>query len=270
VIKLGAPALHDPFFAAVTAGEFQRDHIADLAAGRIAAIRVPELLPKTVCEETLQALSGAKFESYGRARVYPPVMRFGVGVSDHRRNGKLAESYWHALEGARSSWAGLNLPFDPFELCRKAIGAHWPGGIAVGTIGGREVGAGVAREPNQGFQVHFDDALREFEGNLLDTNLISQLAFNLYLSVPRSGGETVVWRHRWSPADEAFRPPGAYSLTADVVGDAESFELAPTVGEALLFDPRNYHAVRPSRGARRIALGMSIGLSDSGQLLTWG
>jgi hypothetical protein len=262
--------MHDPFFVAITAREFQRQHIADLAAGRIAAVKVTDLLPPAVCAETLQALSKAEFEAYDRERVHPPVMRFGVGVSDHRRDGRIADSYWPAIEGSRAAWAGLGLPFDPFDLCRKAVAADWPAGIAVGTSGGRPMGAGVAREPNGGFQVHYDNALREFTGNLLDDNLICQFAFNLYLSVPSVGGETVVWRHRWAPQDEAFRLSGSYGFAAEVVGDAESFELKPAVGEALLFDPRNFHAVRPSRDSRRVALGMSIGLSDTGQLLAWG
>jgi hypothetical protein len=118
--------------------------------------------------------------------------------------------------------------------------------------------------------VHYDDALREFTGNLLDANLVAQFAFNLYLSVPEHGGETVVWRHRWNPADEACRLPNSYGYAEDVVGDAESFEIKPVVGEALLFDPRNFHAVRPSLDGRRIALGFSVGMTDCGELLTWG
>ena len=132
------------------------------------------------------------------------------------------------------------------------------------------MGAGVAREPNGGFQVHFDDALREFSGNLLDANLVAQFAFNLYLSVPELGGETVVWRHRWQPSDESFRLPHSYGYSVDVVGEAELLELKPMIGDALLFDPRNFHAVRPSHGARRVALGFAVGLSDSGELLAWG
>ena len=263
-------ASHDPFFTAVTADGFGRNHIADLAAGRIAAVRVPDLLPGALREELLRALTEAEFDFYGQDRVSPAVMRYGVGVSDHRCNGRIAGSYWPAVEVGRSAWDRLGLPFDPFELCRKAIGAAWPGGIAVGRSGGRELAPGVAREPNQGFQVHFDDALREFRGNLLDANLIGQFAFNLYLSVPEVGGETVVWRHRWRPADERFRLPGSYGYSPEVVAGAESFTMKPSVGEAVLFDPRNFHAVRPSSGSRRIALGMSIGLSDTGQLLTWG
>jgi hypothetical protein len=263
-------APRDPFFFAVTSTAFQRDLIADLAAGRCAAIRVPDFLPRAMCVETLDALRRSRFDSYGTERVYPPVLRFGVGVSDHRQDGKVADGYWDAVDRSRQAWADLGLPFDPFAECRVRLGKYWPRPVVVGRRNEREMGAGVAREPNQGFQVHFDDVLREFSGNLLDANLVAQFAFNLYLSVPESGGETVIWRHRWHPADESFRLPNSYGYAEAVVGDAESFELKPAVGEALLIDPRNFHAVRPSSGARRIALGFAVGLSDTGELLTWG
>lgn len=260
----------DPFFVAITSAAFQRSQIADLAAGRCVAIRVPEFLSPAVCQAVLDALTAASFDSYGAARVHPPVMRFGVGVSDYRRNGQMADDYWPAVAAGRDAWASLGLSFDPFELCRDGLAAHWPNKVEVGRHGGQEMGAGVAREPNQGFQVHFDDALREFTGNLLDENLVAQFAFNLYLSVPPEGGQTVVWRHLWHPADEQFRIAGSYGYSEAVVGDAQSFALTPTVGEALLFNPRYFHAVRPSFGSRRIALGFAVGMSDGGELFTWG
>ena len=136
----------------------------------------------------MRALSAVEFQSYGTKRVYPPVMRFGVGVSDHRKDGRIADTYWDAIDLDRKAWLGLGLPFDPFQLCRDALGAHWPNAVKVGCHQGREMGTGVAREPNQGFIVHYDDALREFSGNLLDANLIAQFAFNLYISVPEAGG----------------------------------------------------------------------------------
>lgn len=266
---MSAICAHDPFFIAVTAAEFERDRIADLAAGRCAAIRVPELLPADRCAGLLRALTAMPFDSYGKNRVYPPVLRFGVGVSDHRQDGMVADTYWPALAEGVEAWSALGLSFEPFDLCRSAIGAHWPHPVRVGRRGGRELGAGVARQPNQGFIVHFDDAIREFSGNLLDANLVAQFAFNLYLAVPRVGGETVVWRHRWHPADERHRLPGSYGYADNVVDGAECFELKPSVGEALLFDPRNFHAVRPSQDSRRIALGFSVGLTDNGELWTW-
>ena len=232
--------------------------------------RVPGLISRSTCDEIIRALSGVEFECYGKKRVYPPVMRFGVGVSDHRKVRRVAGSYWEAIDFDRKAWSGLGLSFDPFQMCRAALRRRVADAVKVGSHQGREMGAGVAREPNQGFIVHFDDAQREFAGNFLDANLIGQFAFNLYLSVPESGGETVIWRHRWQPGDETHRLPDSYGYDDLVVDDAELFVLKPEVGEALLFDPRNFHAVRPSRDSRRIALGFSIGLTDTGEMLTWG
>ncbi|WP_067692509.1 proline hydroxylase [Nocardia jejuensis] len=260
----------DPFFVAVEASGFERDHIAGLAAGRYAAIQVADFLPAQICSDVLTALARVPFDAYDTKRVDPPVFRFGIGVSDHRVDGVLAETYWTALDSSRQAWSALPLDYDPFDLCRAGLGRDWPGAVRIARSGGRELGPGVAREPNQGFQVHFDDSIREFPGRLVDVNLVAQFAFNLYLSVPEDGGQTIVWRHRWGPGDESFRLPDSYGYRSAVVGESESFTLSPAVGQALLFDPRNYHAVLPSRGGRRIGLGFAVGLTDSGELHMWG
>lgn len=262
--------VHDPFFHVVTAAGFSRSHITDLASGRCAAVRVPGLFSPSVCDRIAQSLLAADFDSYGAERVQPTVMRFGVGVSDYRVDGGIADAYWPALEASRAAWRTLSLPFDPWEMARHAVGADWPGKVGVGRHGGREMGAGVAREAPQGFLVHYDDAVREFSAPLLDAPLVAQLAFNVYLTVPETGGETVIWRHRWRPADERHRSPGSYGFHPDCVRDDESLMIRPAVGDGLLFDSRNYHAVKPSRGGRRIALGFSLGLADTGDLLAWG
>lgn len=261
---------HDRFFVPAVSDRFERRLIADLAAGRCAAIRVPDFFSPDECALVMNALLKVEFAAYGRARVWPEVMRFGVGVSDHRHNGTISEKYWAAVDESRRAWEELSLPFDPFELCRTRLGADLPQPVEVARHDGRVMGAGVAREPNQGFLVHFDDAQREFSDGFLDANVICQFAFNLYLSVPDSGGETVVWRHRWHPADDKHKPAGSYGFKESVVGDAESFQMIPRIGEAVLLEPRYFHAVRPSGGGRRIALGFSVSMTDTGQLLTWG
>src|SRR5712691_1146647 len=260
----------DPFFVAVTGPNFARQQIADLAGGRCAAILVPDFMSRPRCEAVLAALTAAEFRTYDTKRVYPPVKRFGVGVSDYRQDGRINENYWATVEADRNDWRELGLGFDPFEVSRATLGMSWPGKISIGQCDGRELSPGVAREPNDGFIVHFDDASREFSGNLLDVGLVAQFAFNLYLSVPEVGGETVIWRHLWHPGDEKHRLPSSYGYSDDVVGDAESFEMKPMVGQALLFNPRYFHAVRPSHGARRIALGFSVGVADTSDMVNWG
>lgn len=70
----------------------------------------------------LTGLGGVGFDAYGAARVQPAVMRFGVGVSDHRDKGIVADSYWPAVDRANADWKRLGLPRDPFHACREALG----------------------------------------------------------------------------------------------------------------------------------------------------
>lgn len=47
--------------------------------------------------------------------------------------------------------------------------------------------------------------------------------------------------------------------------------IRPAVGDGLRFGSRNYHALKPSRGGRRIARGFSLRLADdTGDLLARG
>ncbi|MDA1362153.1 proline hydroxylase [Glycomyces luteolus] len=267
---MGTTASHDPLFRVVNTDSFRRGDIADLAAGRCVAVKVPGFISQSECDDLLKSLTQAEFESYGAERVYPQVMRFGIAVSDFRKANRLSDGYWDALDASGEIWQQLGMAYDPFAVCRERLGADLPAPVEVGTAGGRAFNPGVFREPNGGFQVHFDDARREFDGDLVDAHLVAQFAFNLYLSVPSLGGETVMWRHLWEPADEEYRLPNSYGYAEDVVREAESVETKPVSCEVLLLNPRYFHAVRPSRGARRISLGFSVGLTDTGQLLTWG
>ncbi|GAA2304999.1 hypothetical protein GCM10009853_072570 [Glycomyces scopariae] len=267
---MGATVSHDPLFEIVTSSTVERNTLADLAAEKIAAIRIPAFLSSQEQQDLLERLLEAEFESYGAERVYPQVMRFGIAVSDYNEHGTLSDRYWEALDSKGDITTRLRLPYDPFQLCRDRIGARIPFPVEIGTQRGRKFAPGVFREPNNGFQVHFDDARREFSSDLVDEHLIAQFAFNLYLSVPAVGGETVIWRHHWAPEDEVHRLPNSYGYAESVVALAECLEVRPNAGDVLLLNPRFFHAVRPSQGARRISLGFSVGLTDGGRLLTWG
>src|SRR5262245_11764981 len=107
-----------------------------------------------MCGEVMRALEKVEFDSYDPGRIYPTVMRCGVGVSDHRDDGTVAESYWPAVADSQRKWRELGLAFDPFDQCRAALQKAWPYSVRVGRRGGRPMGEGVAREPNNGFQVH--------------------------------------------------------------------------------------------------------------------
>ncbi|WP_241827254.1 hypothetical protein [Streptomyces graminilatus] len=45
--------------------------------------------------------------------------------------------------------------------------------------------------------------------------------------------------------------------------------LHPRLGDALLFNPANFHTVEPDPDERRIAFAFFLGLTTTGQLIAW-
>ncbi|MEU6074510.1 proline hydroxylase [Micromonospora sp. NPDC047074] len=258
----------DPLFVVVESTRITRSAVAGLMAGRLAALRVPGLLSAGRCQAITAALAAAPMDRYDESRVFPAVAKFGPAINDHRHAGELRDDYWEAARAAEKHWSVLGLPDTPRELCLQAFRPAWPR-ITAGRRAGREMHVGIVREIDDGLQVHYDDAVREYRGRLLDTEVVAQLAFNIYLRVPPEGGETVLWRRRWQPADEDTRVPGGYGYHESVVDGTQSLTLRPTLGDGLLFDPRNYHTVRPASGGRRISIGCFVGLTDDGLLALW-
>jgi hypothetical protein len=89
----------------------------------------------------------------------------------------------------------------------------------------------------------------------------------MFVSVPEYGGETYVWRHRWQPEDERHRLRFGYKNAA--VASRSRIAVTPQLGDAVFFDSRNYHQVRPSTGGRRVSLSFFLGMTTRGHLLIW-
>jgi len=265
--EVTAPVL-DPLFTAEDTDRFTDRHIAALAAGTSAAVRIPAMLTPDACTAALTALDRLPVGEYDPQRVPTRILRFGPALNDHRMpDGTLAAArYWHAADTARRSWAAAALRPDPVAVALGALGTAWGAAVLPATIDGRPVFGGTVREIRDGALVHCDEVVREYPRPVFDQPVIAQLAFNLWVAAPESGGETTIWRRRWQPSDEAHRD--AYGYHPSVVGDAQSVTLRPGLGDALLFNPANMHAVAPSAG-RRVAFAFFLGLTTTGQLIAW-
>lgn len=259
----------DPLFAAVDAPAFTDRHIAGLAAGTAAAVRVPGFLDTSACTQVLAALGRLPVGSYDADRVPTPIMRFGPALNDHQAAGGGLDqaTYWAAADAARAAWAEARIRPDPIAVALARLGQAWGSAVTPATVGGRPVFGGTLREINQGALIHFDEVVREFPRGVFDQQIVAQLAFNLWVSAPVSGGETSIWRRRWQPGDEQYRD--AYGYTPRVVDGCQHVRLRPAPGDALLFNPTNLHAVAPNAGERRIAFAFFIALTTTGNLIAW-
>ncbi|GAA2785297.1 hypothetical protein GCM10010441_07820 [Kitasatospora paracochleata] len=259
----------DPLFTAVDSAAFTDRHLANLAAGTLAAVRVPAFLDPDTCHTAMEAVDRLPTADYDATRVPTPIVRFGPALNDYRRaSGTLDTTrYWHDTDTARAAWQRAGLRPDPIAISMARLGSAWGAAVTPATIGGRAVFGGTLREMNAGALVHYDDLNREFPTGLFDQELLAQLAFNVWVSVPAAGGATTVWRHRWEPADEQYLQ--AYGYRAEAVEHYQRVDLAPRIGDGLLFNPANFHAVEPNPGGRRIAFAFFLGLTITGQLIAW-
>ncbi|CAL9450132.1 L-gamma-glutamyl-L-propargylglycine hydroxylase BesE [Streptomyces sp. enrichment culture] len=264
------PAGGDPLFTAVDAPAFTARHLARLASGTLAAVRVPRFLGPAGCRAVTEALDRLPTAPYDPGRVPTPVLRFGPALNDYRlpSGGLDAERYWAEADAARTAWERAAISPDPVAHALDRLGEAWGAPVEPATIGGRAAFGGTAREINAGLLMHYDDINREFPCGLFDQDVIAQLAFNLYVSVASGGGATTVWRHRWDPADEEHRD--AYGYRPRAVEGSQCVELPPHLGDGLLFCPAHFHAVAANEGAgRRIAFAFFLGLTSGGRLVVW-
>ncbi|MEW2578386.1 2OG-Fe(II)-dependent halogenase WelO5 family protein [Streptomyces syringium] len=265
----GTATTLDPLFTATSAPHFTDRHIAQLTAGTCAAIRVPHFLDQPTCDSTLTALHRLPTTDYDQARVPTRIVRFGPALNDFRTpDRKLdTERYWATADSARAAWTHAAMRPDPIAISLARLGTAWGAAITLATINGRPVFGGTLREINSGALIHYDDINREFPHGCFDQDIVAQLAFNTWVHAPATGGETTVWRHRWEPANEDHRT--AYGYHPTTVEHTQSVTLSPQTGDALLFNPANFHAVQPNPGGRRIAFAFFLGLTTTGQLIAW-
>ncbi len=261
--------LLDPLFHHVEAPEFTDRHIAQLAAGTLAAVRIPNFLTPGACTSSLTALDRLPTADYDPARVPTPIVRFGPALNDYRQtDGTLDHgAYWDAAAAARTAWTRAGLRPDPIGIALARLGHAWGAAVTPATISGRPIFGGTLREINNGALVHYDDVNREFDQGLFDQHVVAQLAFNAWIAAPEQGGETTVWRHRWQPSDEQHRD--AYGYRPCTVDDRQHVRLAPQAGDGLLFNPANYHAVAANQAGRRIAFAFFLAITTTGQLIAW-
>ncbi|TDD38197.1 proline hydroxylase [Actinomadura sp. KC06] len=258
----------DPTFTAVDSPAFSRAQIEALATGGLAALRVPRLFGPDLVGGTVGRLHRLPAADYQPART--AMTRFGPALNDYRHpdGGLDADRYWHDAETARAQWRGTGFDPDPTRLCLDALGDAWGEALRPATIGGRPAFVGMLREINAGTLIHYDDIRLEYPDGLFDQEIVAQLTFNLWLVVPGDGGETTVWRHRWALADDVHRHK--YGYTPAVVENYQEVTVTPELGDGLLFNPNNYHTVRPNgEGHRRITLAFFFGLTPEGSLVAW-
>lgn len=255
-------------FDKVTSQQLEREHLLQLGAGVLGAVQVKNFFDPAACTAIMHNLESCVMGSYDETLVKPRIPKLGPAAFDYYQNGGFGQAYWeHTAQSAESRSSLLN-GSDPLDDAVSRIAAAWGSAVRPLTSNGKPMFAGMIREMTNGAGIHFDELVREFPG-AADEIPVAQLAFNCHLSMPQAGGELTVFRRRWKPTDEPHRGD-AYWYPERLFTEDYSITVLAGVGDAIFFDPRNYHRILPRRGAgRRVTLSFFVGLSGAGDLIIW-
>ena len=253
-------------FDTETTDALTRDHLLRLAAGVLGAVRVTGFSSRDDCAAVMDALADHALGSYDHHLIWPPIAKLGPAAYDFYGTGSLDDRYWDVAAESVAVRSTLLRGGDPLDAAFARVRTAWGDDVVPATCRGRPMFAGMIREIAHGAKLHFDEIVREFPG-ALDEPPASFLTLNWYLSMPESGGETSVYRRRWRPADERYRD--GYGYTAEVVAGEPVAVVRPEVGDAVIFDSRNLHAVGPVAGGRRVSLSFFLGVTGRGPLTAW-
>jgi hypothetical protein len=243
--------------------------LAALAAGDIQALILPQFASSETCTAVVSGFDRTHMGSYNPDQYMIPARRFGPTLNEYRAGHEISADYWE--EAARVDLA--HQQNEELRHLRQMCVDR------ITTISGRPCGSaatsagrlfwGILREINEGTLIHWDDVLEEYPTGLLTTRITAQLAFNLFLVAPVSGGETRVWRKQPTAVDERYREKFGYR--PEVVTGISSVLVEPEQGAAVLFNSRNYHRVHPCgpKGSR-LTLSFFVGLTEQDHdLVLW-
>ncbi len=261
-----APGSIAELFEVEMAEELRQSHLVRLAGGVLGAVRVRSFFSADECFDIMSALDDREFDYYNEEVVVPRIAKLGPTAFQFQSGRTLEPRYWAAAQSGRSARARLLRGGDPMEAALDRVARAWGRPVRYATCGGQPLYGGLIREIDGGARMHFDELVREMP-DTFDDAPIAQLAFNCHLCVPEAGGETVVYRRRWRPADEQVARDG-YGYDPGLAAEEPRVEIRAGQGDAVLFDSRNYHLVRSATG-RRVTLSFFLGVLADGAMVVW-
>jgi len=248
--------------------ELTHGDLAMLLRNEIALI----VIPRFAHGEWLEvAADQVRVEIPGSFNGGPQFKRIGhafIEVDDEVRRAEYHAQARHNSVRVRQLFSPFPSPVD--EL-RALIEETWQGGANLLRVDGKPFAAGICRvqEPGIDLEPHTDRLERNLApGSAFE--LQAQLSCNVYVHVPRSGGELEIWNNAPDEAEyERLRAGRRFSIDRDRLPPPD-LVIKPAAGDLFILNPRVIHAVRPVEGEPRVTLGLFLGqVSETGPLVYW-
>lgn len=227
--------------------EFNLKNLNLLYQNKIPCILIPNFISDEKCNTILKSAKEQGLDYYEGTS--PRVGKIGATQYEHSFKSKFPYFLQAFIETQKRKKMVNSCKFDPLKLVFDLFEKE---GMPIKVMTENEycdyyVGLFRFFEPGAFAYIHFDYA--PYDGkNWAIEKISQQISFNVYLKLPKSGGEIVVYNKQWERDKyNKYRLPestASYGFSEDMVKDVEYFEYAPKKGDLYFFNSRNFHEVK--------------------------
>lgn len=243
-----------------------------LMRGEVAALRIAGFATTAECKAFCDAIR----QGAGSTREAETARMTLMGVNFSNYAGQTKEGYFEQVQPSYDSTTTITerAGFDPLERMIERLRAIWPAhvGVAVEPGYGRYFAGGIKTRTSSG-NLHYDFAPHTAPGFAI-AGIQDQLGWNLYLDMPREGGQTVTYR-RPVPREGGAAGGGrarALNLDRGYVAGADSFTFRPKIGDVVIINTRYPHDIIVENAAPdewRAQTSSFIGRLPNDDLIMW-
>ena len=199
------------------------------------------------------------------------VRRIGMSYYETEHKPDLIEKYFNIARNIQEDFRQAFEPIgSPLDTLRCILDEILPQGAHLQTLFGKKMFVGLSRmvEPNTTFLAHHDIFADDSPGMIESESIISQFGANIYVQMPKVGGELLMWHKNMTSAEFDLKRDCEYGINIDDLPSPD-IVVKPKIGDLLIFDSHKLHAVSSPRDRSRLALSFFIAYRGDDQPLTF-
>ena len=236
----------------------------NLISGKIPAIIIPNVIPKSDCENLCKKILGNQNMTSG-----PGISnKIGTSLSSH-----IYEKPQYFSNAQKSNQLLQDIFSDvhsPLLTMKKIITEFFQKQISTAIENTMSYSDAMIRIHHDGDSVslHRDNCNFEMSEYSV-SHFENQLSAILYLQSPKKGGELIIYQKMWKKDDEKMRYPD-FGYSSELIKDTAQVSISPIVGTMVILNPKFFHQIKSVYGSKqRVSITFFFAESSKNHFYSW-